>query len=308
MSEANRYQLAYVAEVAAGTTPTNPVLQLIPTTGANFGYNKSTVSSNNLRADAQVDNVPVVAAALSGDVQVEYQSEAYNDFIAAAIRSTVSASMTNGVETPSFSLEEVFTDVGQYRLWAGMRVNTLALSATVQSIVTGSFGFIGTSHTVADSDSGYLGTGSRTALLGNESWNAAANIGTLLVDGGDPGLCFQQIDLNINNNIRDNYCLGTTETSANPYGEMEITGTLRSFFKDWDDLYAAMLAHSDVSLEFTFTGAEGDTTRILLPRIKLLTDAVAPTGKNTDVEESVTFQALPNGAGVSIQVDYTASP
>lgn len=306
MSESNRYRLAYVAESSYGVTPANPVAKIITTTGASLSRSKSTVQSNDIRADAQVAAIPQVSVSLSGETPIEFRSAAYNTLIAAALRCAPGTTLTNGILTPSFTLEEAFTDVGQFRLWKGMRVGSMSLSASVGAIVTGSFGWMGLTET--DDETGLvIGSGSRTAASTNTPWNATANVASVTIGGVQTTVCVQSFDLSINNNLRDQLCIGSENPVATPYGTMAITGNLKGIFDAWDELYDTFKAHTPIALAFSFVGAEGDTTTITLPNTYLTTGTVNPGGVNSDVAESYGFQAVPNQAGTSIQIVYAAA-
>lgn len=307
MAESNRGRLAYIAEATVGVTPTDPALEIMRFTTHSLAYAKQTTASSEIRDDALISSIPVVSANVGGDINVEYSSASFNELIAAAIRDIESTSMTNGLEIPSFSIEESILDVVQYRIFRGMRVNTWSMTGNVGSIVTGAFGFMGRTEETASADTGWLGAGSRVDPNTNEPWNATSNVGTILVDDTDVGACFQGFDLNLTNNIRDRYCLGAVTPGGTPYGTMEVTGNLRDVFSAWDDLYDAMKAHADVKLVFDFTGAEGDLTKVTLPRVKLISGTVQPQGLNADYQQNIGYQALPDAGGIMIQVDYTAA-
>lgn len=210
--------------------------------------------------------------------------------------------MINGVTKRSFSIEESYLDVSQFRLFQGMRPSSMNLSISAGSILTGAFNFMGTTSEVASSAT-WLGSGSRTAANTNPVLNATANVGDIIVDGSVSTACFQSIDLSIDNSLREVSCLGNKFPGAINYGRQMVSGSFTKLFVDWTT-YQKMLDHDDLTLSFGAYNSNGGI-HIYLPRVKLGSDAVNLSGGNdSDVQENVDFSAIKSSDGThQIRID-----
>lgn len=208
----------------------------------------------------------------------------------------------NGVTKRSFSVEESYLDVSQFRLFQGMRPSSMNLSISAGSILTGSFNFMGTTSEVASSAT-WLGTGTRVAANTHSVLNATANIGDIIVDGSVSTACFQSIDLSIDNALREVSCLGSKFPGAINYGRQMVSGSFTKLFVDWTT-YQKMLDHDDLTLSFGAYNVDGGI-HIYLPRVKLGSDAVNLSGGNdSDVQENVDFTAIKSSDGThQIRID-----
>ena len=88
MSDTNRGRLAYVAESAYGTTPTDPVMQILRMTSSDLAYNKETTQSNELDSGRMLTDVPEVGASSGGSLSIEWSPGSYDDLIEAALGGT----------------------------------------------------------------------------------------------------------------------------------------------------------------------------------------------------------------------------
>ena len=384
MASTNRGQVAIVPESVFGTTPTDPVFQILRTTSSSLQYSKSTTESSELDSTRMLTDIIETGASSSGSVDFELSAASYDAMIEAALGGTRSTaidvaattaaiasnvltatgeftnavvgqwlllqgwanaenngwkqitsvasapnsvtlagtlvdetatasgtvkgqSIINGVTERSFSIEEAYLDVAMYRLFKGMRISTMGLSISTGSILTGSFGFMGTTHEVEDKSGGgnpsWLGSGSRTAVNTYGVMNSTANVGDIIVDGTVSTACFQSLDLNIDNTLREVQCLGSKFPGAINYGRQTVSGSFNKLFVDWTT-YQKMLDHEDVSLSFGAYNSDGGV-HIYLPRVKLSSDGVNLSGGNdSDVQEAVDFTAIKSSDGThQIRVD-----
>lgn len=86
MSEANRTFLAFIKETTAGTTPSTGNFKKIPFTAApDFSFNPSTVQSAEIRADRQIDDLPLVGIEAGGSVEIEFAYGKFDELILGAL-------------------------------------------------------------------------------------------------------------------------------------------------------------------------------------------------------------------------------
>lgn len=85
MSDANRTQIAYVAESTFGQTPVSPDMQEFEITGESLGFNIDSISSNTIRADRNIKDLIQTGAESSGDLNFELSFSSADDFLAGAL-------------------------------------------------------------------------------------------------------------------------------------------------------------------------------------------------------------------------------
>jgi hypothetical protein len=87
MSRANREAVAYIAESTWGVTPSTPVGQLVNFTSTSLSQQNETTNSNFVRADTNIAGNIRTGTSVGGDIGIELQYGAYDDFLAGALRS-----------------------------------------------------------------------------------------------------------------------------------------------------------------------------------------------------------------------------
>lgn len=113
MSRANREQVAYIAEVTWGTTPSTPTGQILNCTNCSLGQTNETQVSNFIRSDTNRAGIVRTGINAGGDLGIELQYGAYDDLIAAALRATWGATIAISATTISAAAaDNSFNDSG----------------------------------------------------------------------------------------------------------------------------------------------------------------------------------------------------
>lgn len=208
--------------------------------------------------------------------------------------------LVNGTDKTCYAIEEAFLDTGSFLAFLGQRIGTMSMSLSTGSIATGSFGFQGSDvlddqQTVTpgtDPEPKWLGTGSYTVAGNSPVLNATSNVGQILIDGKVSKACFQSLDLNLDNNLREVPCIGKKFPRIE-YGKQTISGSLQKTFVDLE-LWRAMKEHKDISLSFGFISPDRKHgIYVFIPRATLSADQVDLSGgNNSDVSDNVDWTAL----------------
>lgn len=206
----------------------------------------------------------------------------------------------NGTTESSYSFERYHADVTQYFDFKGNVPNTLALTATANAVINGSFGFIGKAATRAAS-AGSAQTHTDAAetdvmtgitnvgriMEGYPSQTAGSNTFSTI----DSSLVIQQISFNLTNNVRGlsglNY-LGFLDIGV---GNLNVTGTLNAYFKD-GSFYDKYIASTATGLAFELKDGDGNTYIFTFPKIKISTEPINVGGQNQDVMDNISWQAI----------------
>jgi len=89
VSDANRVLVKAVKESTWGTTPGTPTMKVLRLTGESLGQDTQSTSSQELRSDRQVSNLIQTGISSSGDLNIEWSNDSYDDFLESALQSAV---------------------------------------------------------------------------------------------------------------------------------------------------------------------------------------------------------------------------
>ena len=212
----------------------------------------------------------------------------------------------NGVTESSFTFEREHSDAVQFFDYTGMVVNTLNISASADSVLTGSFDFIGKSATLAQSTGG---SGANNAAGSNPVMNASSNVGEIF-EGAfsslatkDTDLYISELSFSLNNNVRGLRAIGSIANVDIGVGTCEITGTMNVYFLD-STLYDKYLAGTSTGLSFAVEDSLGNCYVYTFPAIEIETDAINSGGQNADVMENIGWRAKRDtNTDCQIQID-----
>ncbi len=196
----------------------------------------------------------------------------------------------NGTTRKSFQIEKLFSDLSplQIQRFSGMRVGSMDLNIAPGAIINGSFTFQG-KELIASSTS----IGSQTQSLSTDDvMNAVDNITDILVNGetvSDLAACFTNVQFTVENNLRDQPCIGSLALGGIGIGRTNVTGTIEAYFRNRAlfDLYLDFLTTS-VSFRATLAG---DSYVFDFPAVKFTSGEVVAGGNDQDVIVSLEFEA-----------------
>lgn len=206
-----------------------------------------------------------------------------------------SSVQSNGAVAKGFTLEHNLTDITKFLAFQGMQANTLELDVQVGSIITGSFGFIGNTHT-GGMLSATTFTGGPTASQAFDVMNAVADVGVLMENGASllsAGSFIKSIKLMISNNLRPQKAVGVFGNAGVGKGELEISGTLELYVQD-ATYYNRWFAGTTTSLVFGFADSAGNGYLFELDKVQFKDGGLNPGDRNSDVMLSLPFQAFYN--------------
>jgi len=206
--------------------------------------------------------------------------------------------LRNGVTEHSFTFQRQLADAVQFFAYRGQVCNEFSMSASAESIVTGSLNFTGGSVASTDIKQTSYGAGNNTAAPSNDVMNAVANVAQIR-EGGTTvaaGLFIQELSFSLQNNVRAIKAIGTLGNADVGVGKCQITGNLNTLFND-ETLYAKFLASTGSSLSFKIADAATDALSnayiIDFPNIKFESDDGGKIGgSNQDVSENLSWKAL----------------
>lgn len=210
--------------------------------------------------------------------------------------------MSNGSVQKSFSTEYILTDVAQFLTFAGMRVNSMDLSMEVGAIITGSFDFLGMSHTIQATT---LLPGSPVASQVLEPMNSVNDVGVIYEAGTNllsSTSFIKSVKLKIANGLRGQKAIGVFGNAGIGIGELELSGSMEVYFQD-ATYYQKWLNATTTSFAFGMADAAGNGYLIELDKVQFKDGALNAGGRTEDVMLSLPFSAFfspTTGRGIRI--------
>ncbi len=208
------------------------------------------------------------------------------------------AQIVNGTTQTSYFIEKVFTDLSnEFVRYLGMTIDTFSLDIAGESIVTGSFSFLGAK---AESNTATGGDGSNTSVPTTEVFNTVDNV----IDVFENAVSFvaTSLSFSLGNNLRARSVLGTLGAESVGAGKIDVTGTIQAFF--------ATKAEMDKYRNFTTTAItvvlqddDGNTYIIDFPSVKYTDGEQVVSGENTDIIADLPFTAFRSATeGITIRI------
>lgn len=197
--------------------------------------------------------------------------------------------LTIGTDIKSFSIIKRFLDLTTKAInYRGMQVNTMSLNIAHGSLVTGSFGFMGTDYEAVDAAADFMTDGRTigdpaTTNTMNGSIDmpfiASSVAGTLT----EEDFCIQELSLDLNNNLTARNCIGKIEADSYNEGTSTIEVSINSYLGDnnWEML-SKKLTQEEFALGFAVKNS-GGMYGFYMPAVQVSFDDPASGGINQDV-------------------------
>ena len=207
--------------------------------------------------------------------------------------------LDNASSPKSFLVEKNFPGVdaaSDFMAYNGVRVGGMGINLAAQQNITGSFSFSGKSSQVSGS-SVYTST---SAPASSNPFSATVNAGNVVVDGtvvdATSGGAVRSVGFTLNNNLRQTFQVGSSETSGVSPGFLDISGTLEVYYEQ-KALYVLLTAEAPVSLMFSALDQTGDkAVGWYFPRVFLSGGAANVNSGNDDVILSLNWTAVHDDA------------
>lgn len=271
----SRRQYAFVPEVTFGVTPATPQTQLIEVVSFDADLQAEQLNSATIRPDRQIAFSRRGNLGVTGTLVSELVPDNFDWAVEAVLGGTWTGNAVKvGNVARSFSVEEGFTDLSQYRTFTGVSFNTMSMEVTPNALVTASFGVIGKGTSAFGSTS--IDT-SPTAITKKDVYY---HDGGTITEGGTTIAYLTAIAFEVTNNMVGNYALGNTSYRSISQGRVEVTGTVTAMFED-ETLYNKFKNSTTSQLEFTLTaGSPAETLTFTFPDVRYTTGTItrADTG------------------------------
>ena len=284
VASGSRARLAYVAESVYGVTPAAPTWQVLPDSRNSVGLEKEAIESERVRGDRQITDFRHGTRSVTGDIQIEFCRDNYDDFLEAALMGTwAGGELKAGITRRSFTMETAFQDITQFKRSTGCEIATMSLEIAPNAMVTGTFGIVGQDgkmYQAAVAGSTY--TPAPTTRV-YDGFSGSIFLGSIEIG------VITEISLSLENNLENQAVVGRNTTIQGAAGRSNLTAEISAFFED-----ATIFDHFDdedeVSIVFELN--DGHTAyEFEMPRCKL-NGGKPEVSDDREVTLSVPVQAL----------------
>lgn len=297
-ADSNRVQLSYVAEVTPGVTPATPQLRNLRMTSESLNTNIATSVSNEIRSDRNVADVIKTGSTAGGDINVEYSFGEYDELLEAFMQGTWAANvLKNGSTRRSFTIQKAFTDKSKYQYFRGCEVTTMSMDLTQGAIVTGAFGIL-----ARTSEDGAIDLDpTPTASLTNSVFNTGAHFKNFKINGTSYSDGVRKVAFNATNTPREQRQMGTTALAGVGIGRFNVSGSFETYFGDATVINDSIANDTYLTIAYDLDIA-GVGYTISFPKVKATTRTIVAGGVDQDVVLNVSWQAVADANGVTMQV------
>lgn len=283
-------RIAYVEESVWGTTPGSPQLKLIKAGlyGESLSASIEELMSNAVNGSRAVENVIQGNIDVKGAVPIELPLLGIGTLLKHAL-GTVNTSgagpythvIKRGALPAGLTLEKGFTDIGQYIVFTGCRIDKLSLSVSPQGLVTGSLDIIGKDFSASGTPlDASVDTVVHTPFVHHQAtFEEGGSAATLL-----------NLNLNLTNGLEPVRVIGSRTIGALPEGKGEITGDITVMFENLT-LFNKWKNGTATSLKATFTSG-AHSIEFYLPSVRYNGEAVPKIASDRGVVVPLSFRAI----------------
>ncbi|MCL6710216.1 phage tail tube protein [Pseudomonas sp. R2.Fl] len=308
VADGSQVRLADVSEVTIGTTPANPVFQIMRYVSSEVRISKQTDTPNEIRADRNVASIVDVGRSVQGQINTFLSYGTFDTWLQRLLCSTWNADvLKNGVAQEAATLEFFYEQgaTDSYIRYQACRWDTLALTLRARQSVQANWGIRGIRS--PDPTNAIIAGATYTPATVTPVFNAGLNVSALSFTGLANAPKVQAMTMNIANNVYQNDVLGAYEPYSHGLGRFEVTGSLTTYFETVD-AYQAILDHDDVAISTTLSDALGNSYVIELPKTKFLDGGPTVAGNGQAVMIDVPYQGYFDAtAGASIVITRDAA-
>lgn len=294
MSSGAKILSAFVRETTPGVTPAGISWNLLKRTSWGVGPSQNTSENNEIGGTRMAQGATLGTVDVGGDVGAKFRYGQHDDFLASCFGAEWAGNvLTMGNDRISFSLATYASDVGIASIVRGAQVSVFQLEVPNDGDVTATVTFAGLGWDSKADDTSYItGTPADNAGELRYSFKEVTAINLNGIDGGD-GFCIDTFNIQFDNNVQTQRCIGT----GSPFAGANIPTTFTpsgSITLSWSkaawEVWSKTLTGATVPFSFTLANEEGQYT-FNFPKVQVAGDW--PDGGNTDI--------------IQVQLDITAA-
>ena len=276
----------------------------------------STIASDEIDSTRNIADLNKVSAQGEGEIEFEFKDDHPTDVMLQSLLQSTGGNVAvglvdntdtfNGTTQTSFTIEKKTTDgsTNLFQKYNGMIPNTLELTAESGSFVTGTIGFLGSKVNAMTGSASLTATDAASETTPFTTVDADTTVkfdtsGTPTATFGDyaelTGVKATAFSLSIDNGLRPQTQIGSTELAGIGSGRFTVTGSLTVYATD-STLFNNYINTTAFGLLLQ-VGASTGHYRFYMPEVKITSAQVLAGGNDEDVLMELEFQAVKTTIG-----------
>lgn len=309
MSSGAKNVTAYIRETTPGVTPTTGDWNLLKRSSFALGPTQNMIDNDEIGGTRMAQGRSAGTIDVGGDVATKFRWGQHDEFLASCFGAEwVDNVLTMGNDRIAFSVASYASDIGVSSIARGAQVGTFQLEIPNDGDITATVTFAGLGWDSKADDTSYFANPVDNAGEMRYSFKQVTNINLNGVDGGD-GFCVDSFNIQFDNNLQTQRCIGTGNafaganipTTFTPSGSITL-----SWSKEAYSAWKKTLSGETMPFSFTLANDEG-SYKFDFPSVQV--DGDWPDGGNTDivqVELNITGADTPPTITRAVNVPVTA--
>lgn len=309
MSSGAKVVTAYKRETTPGVTPSTGDWNLLKRSSFGLGPSQNMIDNDEIGGSRMAQGRSTGTVDVTGDVATKFRWGQHDDFLASCFGSEWNNNvLTMGNDRITFSVASYAEDIGVASIARGAQVGTFQIEIPNDGDITATVTFAGLGWESKADDTSYFADPVDNSGEMRYSFKQVTNISLNGVNGGD-GFCVDSFNLQFDNNLQTQRCIG----SGNPFAGANIPTTFTpsgsitlSWSKEAYNAYKKSLTGETMPFSFTLENDEGSYI-FNLPAVQV--DGDWPDGGNTDIVQvtlNVTGADIPPTITRAVTVPTTA--
>ncbi|WII95991.1 phage tail tube protein [Moraxella haemolytica] len=291
MSRGSKVQINYATQTTDEVPKTGWKVLPYKSNGLSASFEKT---DSETITDSRISSAGLVTSgSLSGDIEVEFSKDEYDDLLSAAACNNWSGNALTfgGDVVKNYAFEVAFKDVGIFHYYGGVRVNTFELSLADSGYATAKFGLMGSDYK-NQNDTAFSKTPTPAGQLQKVT---SLSVEDIKIDGiTTKGVaCATAFDFKVDNNIQEQRCLGGGIFAGKlleMMAKMEGSLTL-AYGKKAQEIVNKQVTGATVAIEITLKFPDGSKYVLAIPKAQV--SGETPSGGMNDIiNQSVTYTVV----------------
>ncbi|EMM2250571.1 TPA: phage tail tube protein [Klebsiella oxytoca] len=260
MSSGAKRVICWVREATPGTTPTGSPWNLLRRSSFGLGPTQNTNDNDEIAGDRMAQGVSRGTTDVGGDIGTRFRWKQHDEFLASCFGAEwVDNVLTMGNDRIAFSIASMDSDVGIASIARGCQVSTFQIEIPNDGDITATVTFAGLDwETKGDGTSFFTSPVDNAGAL-RYSFKEVTALSLNGVAGGN-GFCVDTFNIQFDNNMQTQRCIGTGSafaganipTTFTPSGQITLSWSKAAW-----EVYKKTFTGETVPFSFTLENAEG---------------------------------------------------
>ena len=283
MSSGAKNTTAWIRETTPGVTPTTGPWNLLKRSSFGLGPTQNMIDNDEIGGSRMSQGRSPGTVDVTGDVATKFRWGQHDGFLASCFGSEWNNNvLTMGNDRITFSVASYAEDIGVASIARGAQVGTFQIEIPNDGDITATVTFASLGWDSKDDDTSYFTDPVDDAGTMRYTFKQVTNINLNGVNGGD-GFCVDSFNIQFDNNLQTQRCIGTGNAfaGANIPTTFTPSGTITlSWSKAAYEAWRKTLTGETMPFSFTLENDEGSYT-FDFPAVQV--DGDWPDGGNTDI-------------------------